>query len=98
MTIYDLSYNSDLSSYLHNYVRVMYSMVNAETGMATNPEAVLCSELYADEIKNELENVPPSYQQFQRTFNNSAVWICPNITDRVTIDKDHYFVASLVPC
>ena len=60
-------------------------------------EAVLCSDLYSKQIKNEV-----NYAEFSNTFDNKTesdpVWICPNLNSNLILSNIRTLAAEVIYC
>lgn len=59
-------------------------------------DAVVCSDLYSEEISREKES--GSTPTFSRYFDDGFIYICPNITENLTLHKDQALFARALAC
>ena len=69
-------------------MRVQFFMIDesSETTKVEFAEAVLCSELYKEEVERE-KNGSSQLNSFSSLFDDGTAWICPNITTSVNIQS-----------
>ena len=60
-------------------------------------DAVYCSDLYATQLANEANDSSTHYQYFTDVFSNRN-WICPNLTQTLTLSRNISLHAEVVQC
>ena len=60
-------------------------------------DAVYCSDLYASQLANEANDSSKEFQYFTNVFTNRN-WICPNLTQTLTLSKNISLHAEVVQC